>query len=86
MNKIYRGIVMKKKTYAITLDEDKVKPFKAWLKKRGLTFSGYLNSVIDEQVEAIEMVSSVDGRNVTSSDLLKMAGKMAMKLSKELKK
>ena len=77
---------MKKKVYSITLDEDKVKPFKAWLKKRGLTFSGYLNSIIDEQVEAIAMVSSLDNRNVTSSDLIKMAGKMAVKLSKELKK
>ena len=77
---------MKKKVYSITLDEDKVKPFKAWLKKRGLTFSGYLNLIIDEQVEAVAMVSSLDNRNVTSSDLIKMAGKMAVKLSKELKK
>lgn len=75
-----------KKVYAINLDEDKVALLKDWLGKKGLTFSGYLNSMIDEQVEAIEMVSSMDGRNVTSSTLLKMAGKMAMKLAKESKK
>lgn len=77
---------MKKKTYAITLDEDKVEPFKEWLKKRGLTFSGYLNSVIDEQVAAIEMISSLEGKKVTSSTMLKMAGKMVAKLNKESKK
>lgn len=77
---------MKKKTYSITLDEDKVDLLKDWLDKKGLTFSGYLNSMIDEQVEAIEMVSSIKGRNVTSGTLLKMAGKMAVKLAKESKK
>mgnify|MGYP000865832010 CR=1 FL=1 len=77
---------MKKKVYTITLDQDKVEPFKAWLKDKGLTFSGYLNSIIDEQVEAIEMISSLEGKKVTSSTLLKMAGKMVVKLNQDKKK
>ena len=77
---------MKKKVYTITLDQAKVEPFNAWLKDKSLTFSGYLNSIIDEQVEAIEMISSLEGKKVTSSTLLKMAGKMVVKLNQDKKK
>lgn len=75
-----------KTNYTICLDREKVETLKLWLEKRGLSFSGYINSMIDEQIEAIEMVSSIGGKNVTSSTLLKLAGKMATKLAKESKK
>lgn len=78
---------MKKTTYTITLDREKVDAIKVWLKKRGLSFSGYLNSLIDEQLNAIEMLSPLnDKKKVTTSTMMKMAGKMAKELTKEIRK
>lgn len=74
-----------KTVYSISLDADKVNILKKWLDKRGLSFSGYLNSVIDEQIEAIELFDPLEGKKVTTSNLLKMASEMALKLNKEMK-
>ena len=43
-----------KKTYTITLDEDKVDALKIWLHKNGQTFSGYLNIMIGETLQALD--------------------------------
>lgn len=75
-----------KTTYSITLDGDKVDRLKEWLSKRGLSFSGYINSMIDEQIEAIELYSPLEGKKATTSNLLKMASQMALKLNKEMKR
>ena len=77
-----------KTNYTITLDKEKVDELKAWLKKRGVaSFSGYINTLIDEQIEAIKLFApDGDTVRVTQQSLLKLAGKMATKLSKELKK
>lgn len=76
-----------KTPYTITLDKDKVDAIKVWLEKRGLTFSGYLNSLIDEQLNAIEMLSPLnDSKKVTASTMMKMAGRMAKELTKEIRK
>ena len=40
------GAIMKK-SYTITLDEEKVDEIRVWLEKKGLSFSGYLNSLIE---------------------------------------
>lgn len=74
-----------KTTYSITLDGDKVDRLKEWLSKRGLSFSGYINSMIDEQIEAIELFTPLEGKKATTSNLLKMASQMALKLNKEFK-
>ena len=74
-----------KTTYSITLDGDKVDRLKEWLSKRGLSFSGYINSMIDEQIEAIELFTPLEGKKATTSNLLKMASQMALKLNKEMK-
>lgn len=76
-----------KAPYTITLDREKVDAIKVWLEKRGLSFSGYLNSLIDEQLNAIEMLSPLnDKKKVTTSTMMKMAGKMAKGLTKEIRK
>ena len=77
-----------KKKYLLNLDEEKVDEIKAWLEKRGVSsFSSYMNTLIDEQIEAIKMFAPEgDISRVTQKNLIKMAGKMATKLSKELKK
>ena len=76
-----------KTKYTITLDKDKVDEIKIWLEKRGVSFSGYLNTLIDEQIEAMKLFApDGDTVRVTQQSLLKLAGKMATKLSKELKK
>ena len=67
----------------MTLDEEKVERLREWLKIKGLSLSGYFNSMIDEQINALEMVSNL--KKVTSSNLLKVAGRMAENLSKELR-
>lgn len=72
-----------KKYYTMTLDEEKVERLREWLEIKGLSLSGYFNSMIDEQVTALEMVS--DLKKVTTSNLLKVAGRMAKELTKELK-
>jgi hypothetical protein len=76
-----------KTAYTITLDKEKVDLIKVWLEQRGLSFSGYLNSLIDAQLTAIEMFSPLnDKKKVTTSSMIKLAGKMAKHLTKELKK
>ena len=72
-----------KKVYAINLDEDKVDKIKTWLEKRGVSFSAYMNTLIDEQIEAIEMFApNGDIGKVTQKNLLKLAGKMVKELKK----
>ena len=75
-----------KKIYSISLDEEKVDSLKVWLNQRGLTFSGYLNSLIDEQISTIELFSPSGGqKKVSTVQLIKMAGKMVKKLNESKK-
>lgn len=77
----YRAMKTK---YTISLDKDKVDQLKAWLKKRGVSsFSGYLNTLIDEQLVAINLFASDgDTSKVTTKTLLNMASKMVKELKK----
>lgn len=76
-----------KKQYTITLDEDKVDELKPWLEKNGQTFSGYLNVVIGESLEALKMFAPKgDKTKLSIFTLLGMAGKMTKELKKEIKK
>ena len=74
-----------KANYTICLDKEKVAALKPWLEKRGLSFSGYLNSILDEQLDTIEAFTPLDGKKVTRSGMLKMAGQMALRLTREIK-
>lgn len=72
-----------KKAYLITLDEDKVEELKAWLAKSGLTFSGYINSTIEEQINALrKFAPNGDYSKVTMRTLLSMASDMVKELKK----
>lgn len=72
-----------KTKYTITLDKDKVDEIKIWLDKRGVSFSGYLNTLIDEQIEAIKLFApDGDTSRVTTKTLLNMAAKMVKEFKK----
>jgi len=72
-----------KKIYTVNLDEEKVDEIKIWLDKRGVSFSGYLNTLIDEQIEAMKLFApDGDTARVTQKSLLKMASKMVKELKK----
>ena len=75
-----------KTNYTICLDREKVETLKLWLEKRGLSFSGYINSMIDEQIEAIDLITPLEGKRATTANLLKMASQMALKLNKEIRR
>lgn len=48
-----------KKTYNINLDKEAVEELKAWLKTKGFSFSGYLNMIVHENLEAIKVLDGV---------------------------
>jgi hypothetical protein len=76
-----------KSNYTICLDSEKVDRIKAWLETKGLSFSGYLNALLDEQITAIDLFAPEgDVKKVTAGKLLKMAGKMVKNLNAERKK
>lgn len=74
-----------KALFTVSLDKEKVEEIKGWLNKRGLTFSGYLNALIDEQLNAIALFSSLEKKKISGSTVIKMAGNMAKLLAKEAK-
>ena len=72
-----------KTNYTICLDKDKVDQIKIWLDKRGVSFSGYINTIIDEQIEAMKLFApGGDISKVTTKTLLNMASKMVKELKK----
>jgi len=77
------GAIMKK-SYTITLDEEKVDEIRVWLEKKGLSFSGYLNSLIEEQLKAMKLYGDVDSP-VTILKLMKMFKKMVGNLNESKK-
>ena len=76
-----------KKHYDVTLDEEKVNELKVWLAKNGQSLSGYLNTLIDENLQALaQFAPNGDTSKVSFFTLLLMAGKMSKALKKESKK
>jgi hypothetical protein len=45
-----------KKRYNVTLDQEKVEELQAWLEKKNLSLSGYLNAILCEQLGVIKML------------------------------
>lgn len=74
-----------KKNYTISLDEERVDEIRVWLEKRGLSFSGYLNSLIEEQLGAMKLYGD-DNEKVSFIKLMKMASKMVGNLNESKKK
>ncbi|MDP3930686.1 MAG: hypothetical protein Q8R57_16825 [Bacteroidota bacterium] len=76
-----------KKIYTVNLDEDKVNELKVWLEKNGQTFSGYLNILIGENLEALKKYAPKgDKTRLSIFTLLGLASRMTADLKKELKK
>jgi len=73
-----------KKVYSINLDEDKVEEIRAWLEKKGLSFSGYMNSLIEEQLKAMKLYGDMDSP-VTILKLMKTFKKMVGNLNESKK-
>ena len=74
-----------KKNYTISLDEEKVDEIKVWLDKHNLSFSGYLNSLIEEQLS--EMVLYGDKKSpVTVLGVMKVFKKMVGNLNETKKR
>lgn len=75
-----------KRPYTITLDEEKVDALKIWLDKNGQTFSGYLNSMIGETLQALDDFTPDENEKISFFKLLSMAGKMTKTLKREMKR
>jgi hypothetical protein len=45
-----------KKRYNVTLDQEKVEELQAWLEKKHLSLSGYLNAILCEQTAVVKML------------------------------
>lgn len=76
-----------KKTYQLSLDKEKVEELKLWLLPKGMTFSGYVNSLIFEQMEAVRQFKIPP--NISEMKLVDFAGifkRMAVSLAKEARK
>lgn len=78
---------MKKKRYNMILDQEVVEKLQAWLKPRGITFSGYINSLIVENVNALDILQNVtDLKDVSLGQLTQLYASMARELEEEKKK
>jgi hypothetical protein len=73
----YHGVIMKK-TFHLSLDQEAVEALQAWLVPKGLTFSGYINSLINENLEAIKVVDNIDDlKDLKIGDMMKLFAGMA---------
>ena len=64
---------MTKKRYNFTLDQEVVELLQAWLKPKGITLSGYVNSLLNENVEAVKILENVDDlKDISIGQLTKL--------------
>lgn len=83
--KVCKGEIMKKR-YNVMLDEEAVKIVQAWLKPKGIAFSGYINSLLVENVEAIKVLEDVnDLKDVSIGQLTRIYANMATEIEKSKK-
>jgi predicted DNA-binding protein len=72
-----------KKRYLINLPEEKTEELKVWLDKHGLTLSGFLSSIVEEQMDTMKALHvPADVSKMTLGDFARMAGKMMVNLNK----
>jgi len=76
---------MAKQNYNLSLDSEKVAEIKVWLEKKGLTFSGYIDSLIEEQLTAMKLYGDMNSP-VTILGLIKIFKKMVVNLNESKKK
>lgn len=59
--------------YSLSLDQDAMDKLKVWVDKNGMTLSGYINTIVVENVKALERMKLPDDLNkVTLGDFMKM--------------
>lgn len=76
-----------KKPFLLTLNEDNVAELKIWLDKNGQTFSGYVDLLINENLDVLRRFTPKDKKtNIGIFTLIGMAGKMHKELQEEIKK
>ena len=76
-----------KKNYQLSLDQEKVDELRAWLAPKGLTFSGYVNSLICEQMDAVRKFKiPANVSEMKLAEFAKMFQKMAVSLAREAQK
>lgn len=76
-----------KKNYTVSLDVEKVEELKVWLEPKAISFSGYLNSLLSEQMEAVrkfDIPADVSGMRL--EEFAGMFQKMAVSLAREARK
>lgn len=69
-----------KKNYTVSLEEEAVEALKPWLKFNGLNFSGYLNTLIVQNLEVLANLSAAGGGKLSYVDLFRLV----LGLKKEL--
>ena len=75
---------MEKQKYTLYLNSEKVDEVKVWLDKKGLTFSGYIDSLIEEQLAAMVLYGDLDGKP-TVLNLMKVFKRMVGNLNESKK-
>jgi hypothetical protein len=71
-----------KKRYTITLDEEKVAELKDWLAGKHISFSGYFNTILCEQLAAVKFLGlPADVGSMSFSDVMGLFSRMAKGLS-----
>ena len=75
---------MAKRNYTLSLNEEKVDQVKVWLDKQGLTFSGYIDSLIEEQLAAMVLYGDLREKP-TVLNLMKVFKKMVGNLNEAKK-
>jgi hypothetical protein len=77
------GVLAMKKRYNLMLDKEAVDRLQAWLKSKGISFSGYMNSILNENVKTIEILDGVtDLKDISIGQLNKIYAGMAGELQK----
>ena len=83
MNKSMKGKVMKNR-YTLTLDVKETEELRKWLAVKGLSFSGYMNSLVHEQMDVIKDLGiQSDVENMTLDQFEGLVRKMAVTLKTE---
>ena len=76
-----------RKNYTLSLEEGKVEELRAWLAPKGVTFSGYVNGLICEQMDAVRMFDIPANVAVMKlSEFARMFQRMAVNLAQEARK
>ena len=76
-----------KHLYTVSLDREKVEALKLWLEPKAISFSGYLNSLMCEQLAAVERFKiPADVSEMKLTEFAQLFQKMAVNLAREVKK